>query len=163
MTTRLPLLPAELLVRRITLRHERSEDGEFLRALYASVRWEEISPLPWSDAAKLGFLAQQCAFQRQHYRTAYAGAACGIAELAGSPIGRLYLHRGDASLRIVDISLLAAHRSRGIGGGLLRAVIAQAAQQGARLCLNVDPRNTQARRLYERLGFAAREGGAGGR
>lgn len=159
--TPFPSLPPELLARQIGLREERAEDADFLRALYMSVRWEEVAPLPWSGADKVAFLSEQSAFQLLHYRRHYAGAAFGILTQASTPIGRLYLHQGASDLRIIDISLLAEHRGGGIGSGVIEAVFAQARDAGIGVTIHVETFNHKARRLYERLGFRAPDGQEG--
>jgi ribosomal protein S18 acetylase RimI-like enzyme len=52
----------------------------------------------------------------------------------------------------VTIGVAEAARGQGVGGMLLRALIAEAARRGVGLCLNVRQDNP-ARRLYERTGF----------
>jgi ribosomal protein S18 acetylase RimI-like enzyme len=70
----------------------------------------------------------------------------------GEPARRLYLHRGDTEIRIVDIALLPEHRGKGVGTTLLRDVIAE----GKRVTIHVERMNP-ALRLYERLGFEVAE------
>ena len=52
----------------------------------------------------------------------------------------------------VTIGVKPNLRSQGVGGMLLHALLAEAAQRGVGLCLNVRHDNP-ARRLYERIGF----------
>lgn len=52
----------------------------------------------------------------------------------------------------VTIGVTEAARGQGVGGRLLKALIAEAARRGVGLCLNVRHDNP-ARRLYERVGF----------
>ena len=72
---------------------------------------------------------------------------------ATRPLGRLYVHRGETDIRIVDIALLPEHRGRGIGSHLLRAILDEAAKRGRTVSIHVE-RFNPALRLYERLGFA---------
>jgi predicted GNAT family acetyltransferase len=55
-------------------------------------------------------------------------------------------------IRIVDIALMPAHRSGGIGTMLLRRVFAEGDAAGKPVSIHVEVFNP-ARRLYERLGF----------
>ena len=151
--TVLPPVPQALAARGIALRPEVPEDDGFLSHLYVSVRWQELEPVPWPEAAKLAFLREQCRFQTLHYKKNYHNAAWGIVTAAGTPVGRLYLHQAGADLRIIDISLLPSHRRQGIGSALIRAVFAQGAAAGTGVSIHVEVFNLGAQRLYERLGF----------
>lgn len=74
-------------------------------------------------------------------------------EVDGEPAGRLYVHRGPAEIRIMDIALAPPFRGRGIGTALLRDLMEEAGASGRALSIHVEV-NNPARRLYERLGFA---------
>lgn len=57
---------------------------------------------------------------------------------------------------LLSIALEADHQGQGVGRTLLRNLMLHAAQDGrAEISLTVEPENTNARRLYERLGFTA--------
>lgn len=73
-------------------------------------------------------------------------------ERGGARIGRLYLHRSDSEIRVMDIALLPEHRRQGIGEALLRDVLQEARQSGRAVGIHVEKDNL-ARRLYDRLGF----------
>jgi ribosomal protein S18 acetylase RimI-like enzyme len=120
--------------------------------LYASTRTEELALVPWPEENKQAFLHAQFELQRDHYRKHYRHAEFLVIEHAGQPIGRLYLHPGAHEIRIMDITLLPAYRSQGIGTRLLDAMLAHAQARGAPVTLHVEPFNP-AQRLYRRLGF----------
>jgi len=136
----------------LALRLEEAEDGPFLRELYALTRAEEMAALPWDRAHKDAFLRMQFEAQTLHYHRAYPEAAFQIVLVNGCPAGRLYVHRGDDEIGLIDISLLPEYRRRGIGSELLRALLTEARRLGRRMTLHVERRNP-ALRLYERLGF----------
>jgi ribosomal protein S18 acetylase RimI-like enzyme len=136
----------------VRLRPVAEADRAFLVGLYASVREPELAHVPWDDATRRAFIAQQFAAQDAHYREHYPGASLDVIEVDGEPAGRLYVHRGERDIRIMDIALAPAHRGRGIGTALLRALMAEAQAGGRRLSIHVEA-NNPARRLYERLGF----------
>ena len=69
------------------------------------------------------------------------------------PAGRLYVERGAAAIRLIDVSILGPQRGRGIGTRLLQALQAEAAARQVPLQLSV-VRGNPATRLYARLGFA---------
>jgi ribosomal protein S18 acetylase RimI-like enzyme len=128
-------------------------DLDFVAALYAETRQEELAPVPWTGEQKAAFLAQQHAAQHAHYRAHYPGAEWLIIERKGIPVGRLYLSAGRQEVRIVDIAIVAAARGQGIGGAILVDLSEQADADGRSLSIHVE-KNNPARRLYERLGFA---------
>lgn len=136
----------------ISLRPIIPADEELLFRIYASTREEELKVLNWSSAEKETFLRQQFNAQHRHYQQAYPGAQFSVLAMAGEDIGRLYVWRGPAELRILDIALLPAWRGRGLGSRLLRELLDEAAASHRRVTLHVEV-NSPALRLYQRLGF----------
>jgi len=134
------------------LRPITAADELFLCALYGSTRTEELAVVPWSEDQKRAFLEMQFRAQSIHYATHYVGADFQIIEQDGRPIGRLYIARWDDEIRIVDISLLPEHRSRGVGSTFLRQVLEEGRTSNRRVTIHVESFNP-AMRLYERLGF----------
>lgn len=128
------------------------DDRDFLVELYGSVRAPELAHLPWDDATLRAFVEQQYAAQDAHYRGNYPGATLDVVEVDGERAGRLYVHRGPSDIRIMDIALLPSFRGWGIGTGLLRALLDEAAGSGRKLSIHVEA-NNPASTLYGRLGF----------
>jgi RimJ/RimL family protein N-acetyltransferase len=137
---------------RITFRPVAESDQPFLRALYGSTREQEMQMLPWTPEQKAEFLDFQFLAQTKHYDDYYGQAEFLIIELDRSPIGRLYLHRRDADIEIIDIALLPEHRAKGLGRQLLQEVIDEASRGGKTVTIYVEHFNP-ARHLYDRLGF----------
>jgi ribosomal protein S18 acetylase RimI-like enzyme len=137
----------------ITLRPVSSSDRDFLLAVYASTREEELAPVPWTDAEKAAFIEQQFEAQDRYYREHYPGGSLDVVEWDGVAAGRLYVARWSDEIRVIDISLLPDFRGRGIGTRLLRGLLDEAARGRRRLSIHVEKHNP-ALRLYERLGFA---------
>lgn len=140
----------------IALRPISDSDLQFLTALYASTREEELRPVPWPDAVKASFLASQFALQYDHYVKHYPSARYQIVEHEGERIGRLYWARLGSDLRIMDIAILPAWRGRGIGSQLLRALFRLADAEGRSVSIHVE-HNNPALALYQRLGFELSE------
>jgi ribosomal protein S18 acetylase RimI-like enzyme len=86
------------------------------------------------------------------WREARPAMAMSVIEVDGEPAGRLYVDTGPDETRIVDIALLPEFRGRGVGGGLVREIIAAGEARGASVTIHVE-RENRARSLYERLGF----------
>jgi ribosomal protein S18 acetylase RimI-like enzyme len=138
----------------LTLRPATAADRELLEAIYAGTREPELALVAWDDTAKRAFLAQQFDAQDKHYREHYPGATFDVIEADGVPAGRLYVHWGDADIRIMDIALLPEFRGRGIGTQLLRDLLEAGRTSGCSVSIHVE-RDNPAQRLYERLGFRA--------
>jgi ribosomal protein S18 acetylase RimI-like enzyme len=140
------------MVSEITLRPITPDDMEFLYRVYASTREEELSILPWSDEEKEDFLRMQFHAQHTHYQKHYADAKYDVILSGETPVGRLYVDRRPDDIRIIDIALLTEHRRGGIGGGLVRELLDEAAAAGKSVSIHVE-KNNPAKTLYHRLGF----------
>ena len=126
---------------------------EFLLRLYATTRADEMAMVTdWTDEQKEAFVRMQ--FQAQHawYQEHYGDAQFDLILIDGVPAGRLYVHRREKEIRLVDISLAPGLRGRGIGAALLRELMDEAEAAGKPLTIHVEKYNP-AMRLYLRLGF----------
>jgi ribosomal protein S18 acetylase RimI-like enzyme len=137
----------------VRLRPITEADLPLLERVYASTRTAELAQTGWDDAQKTAFLAFQFRAQHAHYTANYADAEFFVIEQHALPVGRLYLHWRAAELRIVDIALLPEARGNGLGGELLRALMACAANDRKSVSIHVEQMNP-AMSLYTRLGFA---------
>ena len=138
--------------RAVTLRPITDADLPFLLQLYASTRVEELAQTPWTDEQKVAFVVQQ--FQAQHawWQEHYTGARFDLVLVGGEPAGRLYVDVWTREIRVVDIALVPAYRSGGIGSMLLGRVFDEGDAAGKPVSIHVEVFNP-ARRLYDRLGF----------
>ena len=137
----------------VALRPVEADDQDFLREVYASTRADELASVPWDQAQKDAFLRWQFDAQARWYAEQYASASREIVLIDGEPAGRLYVHRIEDEILIIDIALLPHHRGNGAGTSLLRDVLAEADAAGKRVTIHVE-RFNPALRLYERLGFS---------
>jgi ribosomal protein S18 acetylase RimI-like enzyme len=128
------------------------DDVEFLYAVYASTRQEELERLDWSPEQKDVFLRFQFEAQQAYYLDQFPSARYSIILLNQTPAGRLYVDRRENEIRIIDIALLPDRRGRGVGGELMRSILDEAAGQSRPVRIHVGKENV-AMRLYERLGF----------
>ncbi|MFC0408929.1 GNAT family N-acetyltransferase [Roseomonas elaeocarpi] len=93
---------------------------------------------------------------------AIPGWAVMLAEEDGAVVGCLQFmvlpqlsHTGTASAQVEGVRVAASHRGAGIGSALMRAAIARARDAGCgTMQLTSHASRVDARRFYERLGFA---------
>jgi ribosomal protein S18 acetylase RimI-like enzyme len=140
----------------ISLRPVRPADEPFLRGVYASTREAELAAINWNQEQRAEFIGFQFHAQTTYYRQQFPDATHDVVLVDGQPAGRLYVDRQPHEIRVVDIALLPEFRNRGVGGSLLRDVLAEATRLGRPVTLHVE-RSNPARRLYERLGFVVVE------
>lgn len=135
-----------------TLRPIRDEDAALLFAIYASTRAEELAQVDWNEAQKENFLRMQFDAQRTFYEGEYPGAEFQVILVDGQPAGRLYVHRREREIRIMDIALLPGFRGGGVGTALLNDILAEGERTARPVTIHVESFNP-AQRLYARLGF----------
>ncbi|HLH90091.1 MAG TPA: GNAT family N-acetyltransferase [Xanthobacteraceae bacterium] len=136
----------------LILRPERDDDEAFRLELFCASRQPEFARLLAPDMLAT-IMRQQFHAQAVSYRGRFPRARGDIVELAGKPIGRIMVDRGDKVLHIVDQAITPALRNRGIGTAIMRALMAEAQQTRRAVRLGVAAANEQALRLYRRLGF----------
>jgi ribosomal protein S18 acetylase RimI-like enzyme len=134
------------------LRPATDDDREFLLAVYAGTRADELARAPWPDDAKREFVEMQFRAQDVHYRRCYPRADVSVILDGERPVGRLFVDRREREIAVVDIALLPEARGRGLGTALLRDLIAESEASGRPLEVHVEVENP-ARSLYDRLGF----------
>lgn len=136
----------------VRLEPVRPDNEEFIYAVYASTRAEEMAIVPWNDEQREMFLRSQFAAQQKHYQGYYPEAAHQIILLDEQPVGRLYVDRQEQEIRILDITVLPEQRGGGIGSLLIKQLMDEAAAANRGLTIYVESFN-RSRSLFERLGF----------
>ena len=131
---------------------DRRADADFLLAVYASTRVEELAVVPWTDAERDAFLRMQFDAQDRYWRELRPDASFDVILVDGEPAGRLYVDRRPDGIRIVDIALLPDHRAMGVGTLLISHILDEGSASGRPVTIHVE-RGNRARVLYERLGF----------
>lgn len=135
----------------VALRPAEEDDRPFMLRVYAGVREPELEAAGMPREQWGPFVEHQFEAQSRHYET-YRDITFEVVLVNGEPAGRLILARWPAELRVVDIALLPEYRGRGVGGELMRRVIAEAEERGVKTSIHVE-RFNPAQRLYTRLGF----------
>jgi len=131
-------------------------DEDFLYSVYASTRADEMARVDWTAEQQEAFLRMQFRAQTQFYIENYPGAEFQVIVQNDQPIGRLYIHKRENEIRIMDIALRPAHRNSGIGSSLLRDILKQGKNLNLPVTIHVEQFNP-ALRLYQRMGFRPKE------
>lgn len=136
----------------ISLRPVIADDEQFLREVFRSCRGDDLRELGWDEDRVREFLDLQYDAQRRLYESEYPRADDQVVLCKGNAAGRLIVDRRDHEIRCVDIALLPAHQSAGIGAFLMRGLQDEAKLANKPLRLRVI-RFSRALSLFERLGF----------
>ena len=142
---------------RVTLRPVTTSDNEFLLAVYASTRAEELAQVTWAPGQKESFLRWQFDLQRKEYDTRYPDARYEVILVNDQAAGRIWIGEDDTQVRLLDIGLLEEFQNRGVGTILLKQLIGEAVAKNKSLRHTVFVLNNNAHRFYERLGFVTIE------
>jgi ribosomal protein S18 acetylase RimI-like enzyme len=137
----------------ITIREATAQDEPFLREVYASTRAHEMALVPWTDEQKMAFLKFQFDAQDSYYRAQYPAARFQVICHDDEPIGRLYVVREEEQIRILDITILPAHRTQGFGSTLIDELLDEASATKKSLTIWVEPDNPS-QSLFRRKGFS---------
>lgn len=136
----------------IRLRAAAPADDNFILAVYASTRADELQQVPWTAEQKEAFVKMQFASQKQHYAASYPQASHDLICVDETEVGRIYLDRGEEEFHILDVTILPQYRNQGIGLVLLRRLLDEAGQSGKAVTIYVETFNPSVR-FFERLGF----------
>lgn len=136
----------------ITFRPITDADLQILFQVYASTRLEELSVVQWTHQELTQFLNMQFKTQHQYYMEHYKGDSFELILLNDQPIGRLYVGRWKSQIRIIDIALLPEYQKQGIGGTIMKDLLAEGEKTSRKVSIHVE-KNNPALKLYERLGF----------
>ena len=77
-----------------------------------------------------------------------------VIECSSSDVGFVSARRGPGAIVVHTLCVAEEHRGRGLGGEIMRQLMAEAAAAGAGIEVFVLKANPRARAFYARLGFA---------
>ena len=141
----------------VVLRPVTVADKEFLVAVYASTRAEELAQVQWAEGQQEQFVRWQYSLQRSEYQSRFPDARYEVILVNGHPAGRIWVGIDDEQIRLLDIALLPEFQNRGVGTLLVRGLIDEAVLANKPLRHMVFVLNNDAHRFYERLGFVVIE------
>jgi GNAT superfamily N-acetyltransferase len=136
----------------INLRPVTADDEQLLLEIYKSSRGDDLRGLGWEEDRISEFLGMQYEAQQKFFESEYQRATDEMILWKGKPAGRLIVERREHEIRCIDIALLPAHRSRGIGTFLIQKLQDEARREKKPLRLQVI-RFNRAVNLFERGGF----------
>ena len=142
------------------MRPASADDEPFLYSLYADRRAPELAAVGWLPAQRQAFLDLQFRAQREGYGAAFPQADHWIVEDGATPVGRLLVDRRPHEHRVVDLVILTAWRGRGIGGALMREVMAEAAAADVPVALTVEAYDQRLVGWYRGMGFSVVDEGS---
>jgi ribosomal protein S18 acetylase RimI-like enzyme len=128
------------------------DDAELLLSVYRSTRENEAALFGWTEDEVSRFIRFQFDAQSSYYARYFPRADHSVVLVGSSPAGRLVVDRSENAVHIIDISLLASVRRRGVGTELVHRLLAEAEGRGVPATCHVEAGN-QARSFWQRLGF----------
>lgn len=134
-----------MATRSYALRPATADDGEFVYALRRTVYREHVIHVwgKWDEQ-----------WQQDYFRGHFDPTDSRIVCIDEEPVGHVVWRWEPGRLFLASIELLPAWQRRGIGSSIIRDLGERARRHGLPLELQVMKINDDARRLYERLGFA---------
>jgi ribosomal protein S18 acetylase RimI-like enzyme len=128
----------------IELRAASDIDSEFCYQLHKAAMGAYVAAIwGWDEQTQRDFHAR--AFNPDRWQIITDG---------GADIGMIDVEYRPSEIYLARIEILPEHQGRGIGSGLIRALMAEASQHGQALALDVLTVNERAHALYQRLGLA---------
>ncbi|HEY3837796.1 MAG TPA: GNAT family N-acetyltransferase [Bryobacteraceae bacterium] len=137
----------------LTLRPATPQDDQFVYDLIYRNLAETLHADTWDERIRHPLLDLQVRAKHGSYAVSHPNAEYAIIQLDDKPIGRLIIDRSGAFYDLVDIAILAKHRSAGIGSRLILAICTEAGMMKKNVRLYVSAGNPRAAALYRRLGF----------
>jgi GNAT superfamily N-acetyltransferase len=127
-------------------------DASFLYDVFCTTWADEVAALPNPRLATHVLRIQHTA-QERRFEIRHPGLERFVVLHDGEQVGRLYLHRAGPVVHAVDLTLLPAFRSRGIGTAIAGDLLERVREHGWTVILRVPRRNIPATALCAALGF----------
>jgi len=128
----------------VALRPAAAADSEFCFQLHKAAMGGYITALWGWDEQR----------QRAFHDRSFNPGRWQIITAGGADVGMIDVERGPTGIYLGRIEIHPSHQGRGIGTGLITALIDEARRDSQDLVLDVLSVNERARALYQRLGLA---------
>jgi ribosomal protein S18 acetylase RimI-like enzyme len=140
----------------ITLRPATDEDREFLCEVYCSTRHSEVAQFGWDEVQITAFLRMQFDMRANAYKMQSPAAKYCIIMFGTEQAGSMITETTGNKIVLIDIAVLPQYKRNGIATNLIKQLQNDAAASNKPVVLHVDKLNSNAFKLYEKLGFAIR-------
>jgi len=139
------------LVPYIQLRKVQQEDCDLLFQIFLESRPDLtlLQQLPNAETV----LFHQFEIDEQQTAINYPNAENYIILYQYEPIGRITVDKSGGDYRLIWLGVRSVYRRQGIGSQLLQSFMKEASHVNKGICLQVAWFNTEAKRLYTKLGF----------
>lgn len=137
-----------------TLRAVEKDDREFLLEVYAAGREIELAAVPWDAAMKRVFVEHQYTAQDAFYQSEYPGSSQKVILFDGERAGRIYLHKTDDEIAILDMAVVPRFRRKGIATAIVKQLQAEGGANRISVRIFIE-RFNPAGSLFAKLGFTA--------
>jgi ribosomal protein S18 acetylase RimI-like enzyme len=138
---------------KISRRLEIAEDEPFLKRLIVETADEELAAWSWPEPVRDHLLSIQYTSRRQSIHANFPEAQSQVILIEGESAGWLVVAELPGEIRLIEIMVAAGHRGKGIGSAVMREVLSEADHSGKPVRLTVGMTNSDAIRLYDRMGF----------
>ena len=137
---------------KIELQPATSEHESFLYQVYCTTSEQEMAMVPWSDEQKEAFLRMQFSAQQTDYDKRFADGRQSVIVVDDVKVGRLHTLELEEEIKILDITVLPQHRTKGTATSLLNDLLDQARGSGKRVLVYVEIFNPSLG-FFEKRGF----------
>lgn len=131
----------------------KEEDSEFFMELFGEIKSSELLLDTWPEPLKSQLVGMQYHAFAQSTLSEFPDCIDYLIVCQSEKAGRLQLVKRASGMRVVNISISAAFRGRGIATAILKELITEADNLQIPVFLDVDKTNGQALTIYYKLGF----------
>jgi ribosomal protein S18 acetylase RimI-like enzyme len=137
----------------ITLRVVTDHDEPFLYEVFKTGLGRQFAELPWPSEDIAHLMKMQFDARTASYRSQYPKSVHSIVLVDNKGAGHIWVDRSAQSVNLIEIELLPAYRSGGIGSRLFQDLMDEAKEAGLPLLSGVATNNPGSLALHKRLGF----------
>ena len=130
-----------------TLKQVSNTDYDFLKQTHHATLKSHINKMwGWDEE-----------FQDNYFKEGFNKDNLKLIIINNNLVGYLEIHKNENTINIVNILIQPEHQGYGLGTQIIEDILKEAATQSLSVALGVFKVNTDAKKLYERLGFKITE------